>query len=82
MIELGILIAIIVGLWAFSSSISSAAIASEQATKNWSEEVIKDAVLERQQIAADFDKDLAKFKQDNPDFEVISHEDLLKKFKV
>lgn len=82
MIELLILIAGIVILWKFSGLLNVTAIASEQAARVWGEDIIKDSVVERQYLVADFEKELAKLKAKNPDFELQSSEDFLKSMKV
>lgn len=82
MIELGVLLAIIVFLWKFSGSIDSTATATEQAVKVWGESVIKDAVIERQELVAEFNADVERLKEANPDFEIKSSDEFLKDMKV
>ena len=84
MIEFLVLIIGVVILWKFSASLNSSAIAMEEATKGWSESIIKDTVVERQELSIDFDKDVELLKESNPawDGNIISSDDILKKFKV
>lgn len=82
MIELGILLVIIVFLWKFSGSIDSTATATEESVKVWGESVIKDAVIERQELVAEFNEDIKRLKSTNPDFEIKSSDEFLKDMKV
>lgn len=84
MIELLVLIIGVVAIWRFSGSIEATSVAGEQLTKTWAEGIIKDAVIERQEINLEFDKDLKDFKEANPEWngKVISSEQLRKKFGI
>jgi hypothetical protein len=80
MIELLVLIIGIVIVWKFSASLNSAATASEEASKKWSEEIIKDVVIERQELLMEFDKDLAKLAEKGHNGKIVTHEDMMSKF--
>jgi hypothetical protein len=82
MIELLVLIIGLVIVWKFSSSLNAAATASEEASKKWSEGIIKDVVIERQELMMEFNDDLAKLKEKGHDGKIVTHEDLMSKFGI
>ena len=82
MIELLILIVGIVVVWKFSSSLNAAATASEEASKKWAEDIIKDVVIERQELVMEFTSDLEKLKEKGHDGKIVTHDDLMSKFGI
>ena len=82
MIELLILIIGIVVVWKFSSSLNAAATASEEASKKWAEDIIKDVVIERQELVMEFTSDLEKLKEKGHDGKIVTHDDLMSKFGI
>ena len=82
MIELLVLIIGIVIVWKFSASLNAAATASEEASKKWAEDVIKDVVIERQELVMEFNDDLVKLKEKGHDGKIVTHEDLMSKFGI
>lgn len=82
MIELLILIFGIVVIWKFGSSLNSAATAAEEASKGWSEEVIKDTVISRQELVLEFQDDLKKLAEKGHDGNIVTHKDLMNKFGI
>jgi hypothetical protein len=75
MIELLVLIMGVTGIFMFSKSLKALAIASESKTQVFAEEVISEAVQERADILSDF-------KENTKDKDIVSHDDMLKTFKV
>ena len=82
MIELLLLIAGILIIFKYSGTLNAGAIASEQQAKLFAEEIIKDATIERQYLVQDWDHEISKLKEADPNFEVKSSEDFLKMMKV
>jgi hypothetical protein len=85
MIELLILISGIVTMWKFSSSINATAVATEQKAQVWAEGLIKDSVVERQEIHAEWKQQMKTLKEKSEDpenFTIVSHHDMLTEMKV
>lgn len=75
MIELLILTIGISAMFWFSKSIKSISQASEAKTQIFAEKVISEAVQERAEI-------LQEFKTNTKDKEILSHDDMMKMFKI